>query len=147
MVLLISCQREPHTRSHPPNLGKIYTSRQSSGLRSGECVGKRRECHTHHGISLAEWCIMFEPATMGARGSRVSHPFPMAAATAVRLAGNRELPAERSGVAAPATLRPAWIAVWEHRLDGNDRKATKNRVVPTRSGKTKERTIKPLNII
>src|SRR5208283_1511020 len=89
---------------------------------------------------------LVEPATMGARGSRISHAFPMAAATARRLAGNRELPAERSGVGGPAPLRPAWLAVWEYRLDGNDRKAIKNRVVPTRSRKTQERTVESPHI-
>jgi len=31
----------------------------SFGLTSGGGVGKRHECHTHRGISPAEWCIMF----------------------------------------------------------------------------------------
>ncbi len=52
-------KRSEKKRSHPPNTGKIYASRQVLDVTSGGGVVKSHKCHTHRGISLAEWCIMF----------------------------------------------------------------------------------------
>ena len=85
---------------------------------------------------------MVEPTTRGARGSGVPNPIRVAAAEAGQLAGNREPPADRGGVGGPASVRPAWLAIWKCRLDCKDREAIENRTVVACSRKTKERIVR-----
>ena len=127
---------------------------KSRDLTSRDGFGKAHECHMHRGISLAAWssatssetpCVptggpcggvaLVELATTRARGSCVSNPCPVAA-TARGLARDRQSPSMRSRVRGCASLRPAWLALWERRVDRNDGKATENRAVHTRSRKT-----------
>ena len=120
------CQSEPHHgRRRPAGLPASGARRRSLCRRAA--AGERQ----------------FRPAQHRVAGALLRRRRPHLALRRGQAVGRSDA---ISGVAGPATLRPAWIAVWEHRLDGNHRKATKNRVVPTCSGKTKERTIKPLNI-
>jgi len=63
-------------------------------------------------------------------------PFP---ASPRRLAGNRQPPRKRGGTGGSSSLRSAWLAFWECRVDRNDRKAIENRAIDTRSRKAKER--------